>query len=73
MQESFWPGAKIIGRELFVQAAPELVEVVTKKKSLKQAIKLTVQKTVTKQLGGSKIRRLRKMKTNGEKPKQGIP
>ena len=38
-----WPLAKKIGRELIVQAAPELVEVVTKKKSPKQAIKLTVQ------------------------------
>ena len=50
-----WPVAKEIGRELTVQAAPELVEVKTKKKSPKQAIKLTVQKTVKKQVGGSKI------------------
>ena len=40
-----WPLAKKIGRELIVQAAPELVEVVAKKKSPKQAIKSTVQKT----------------------------
>ena len=38
-----WPVAKKIGRELIVQAAPELVEVVTKKKSPKQALKSTVQ------------------------------
>ena len=65
-----WPVAKKIGRELIVQAAPELVEVVTKKKSPKQALKSTVQKTVRKQVGGSK--RIRKLKTNGENPKQGI-
>ena len=35
----------MIGRELFVQAAPELVEVVKKKKTSKQAIKSTVRKT----------------------------
>ena len=44
-------------RELIVQAAPELVEVVTKKKSPKQAIKSTVQKTVQKQVGGSLVKK----------------
>ena len=67
-----WPVAKKIARELLGQAAPELVEVVTKKKSPKQVIKSTVQKTVRKQVGGSKIGRMRKLKNNGEKPKQGI-
>ena len=52
-----WPVAKKIGRELIVQAAPELVEVVTKKKSPKQAVKLTVQKTVQKQVGGSLVKK----------------
>ena len=52
-----WPVAKKIGRELIVQAAPELVEVVTKKKSPKQAIKSTVQKTVRKQVGGSLVKK----------------
>ena len=64
------PVAKKIGRELIVQAAPELVEVVTEKKSPKQLLKSTVQKTVRKQVGGSK--RIRKLKPNGEKPIQGI-
>ena len=41
-----WPVAKKIGRELFVQAAPEIVDVVAKKKSPKEALKSTVQKTV---------------------------
>ena len=43
-----WPVAKKIGRELFVQAAPEIVDVVTKKKSPKETLKPTVQKTVRK-------------------------
>ena len=66
-----WPVTKKIGRQLIFQAAPELVDVV-KKKSPKQAIKSTVQKTVRKQVGGSKTGRMRKLKTNGEKPKQVI-
>ena len=41
------------------------------RKSPKQAIKSTVQKTV-KQVGGSETGRMRKLKTNGEKPKQVI-
>ncbi|XP_075265400.1 uncharacterized protein LOC142357741, partial [Convolutriloba macropyga] len=51
-----WPVAKKIGRELFVQAAPEIVDVVAKKKSPKEALKSTVQKTVKKQVGGSRAR-----------------
>ena len=46
-----WPVAKKIGRELIVQAVPELVEVVTKKKSPKQALKSTVQKNCEKTSG----------------------
>ena len=48
-----WPAAKRIGRELLVQGAPELVEVATKRKSAKQALKSTVAKTARKQFGGS--------------------
>ena len=44
-----WPAAKRIGRELLVQ----LVEVATKRKSAKQALKSTVAKTARKQFGGS--------------------
>ena len=51
-----WPVAKKIGRELVVQAAPEIVEVVAKKKSPKEALNSTVQKTVKKQVGGSRAR-----------------
>ena len=48
-----WPAAKRIGREFLVQGAPELVEVATKRKSAKQALKSTVAKTARKQIGGS--------------------
>ena len=48
-----WPAAKKIGRDLLVQGAPELVEVATKRKSAKQALKITVAKTARKQIGGS--------------------
>ena len=48
-----WPAAERIGRELLVQSAPELVEVATKRKSAKQALKSTVAKTARKQFGGS--------------------
>ena len=48
-----WPAAKKIGRGLLVQGAPELVEVATKRKSAKQALKSTVAKTARKQIGGS--------------------
>ena len=48
-----WPAAKKIGRDLLVQRAPELVEVATKRKSAKQALKSTVAKIARKQIGGS--------------------
>ena len=48
-----WPAAKKIGRDLLVQGALELVEVATKRKSAKQALKSTVAKTARKQIGGS--------------------
>ena len=56
-----WPAAKRIGRELLVQAAPELVEVATRRKSAKQALKSTVAKTARKQFGGSHHSRGRKL------------
>ena len=48
-----FPAAKKIGRELIVQGAPEILEVATKKKSAKHALKSTVKKTAKKQIGGS--------------------
>ena len=41
-----------------MQGAPELVEVATKRKSAKQALKGTVAKTARKQLGGSLLSRI---------------
>ena len=46
------PAAKKIGKELLLQAAPELIEIATKRKSPKQALKSTVRKTIKKQVGG---------------------
>ena len=46
------PAAKKIGKELLIQAAPELIEVATKRKSPKQALKSTVRKKIKKQVGG---------------------
>ena len=50
-----WHVAKKIGRELFVQAAPEIVDVVTKKKSTNDALKLVFKETV-KKVGGPRAR-----------------
>ena len=38
--------------QLLLQAAPELIEVATKRKCPKQALKSTVRKTIKKQVGG---------------------
>ena len=56
-----------IARKFFLPVAEKIV---TKKNSPKQAKKSIVQKTVRKQVGGSKTRRVRKLKTNGQKAKQ---
>ena len=48
-----WPAAKRIGRELIAQAAPEIVETVSKKKTPKEAINSTLKKTIHKQIGAS--------------------
>ena len=48
-----WTAAKKIGRDLLFQGAPELVDVATKRKSAKQALKSTVAKTARKQIDGS--------------------
>ena len=45
---------KSIGKEFLSQSIPELLEVASKKKTPKQAIRSAVHKTVKKQLGGSK-------------------
>ena len=53
------PTAKCIGKELLKQSGPELLDVVSSKKSRKQALKNTISKTVIKQTGGSRKRTLR--------------
>ena len=40
------PVAKRIGKELLVQAAPELIDIATKKKTPEQALKNTVKNTI---------------------------
>ena len=51
------PAVKSIGKELLSQSIPELLDVASKKKTPKQAVRSAVRKTVKKQLGGSKRRR----------------
>ena len=53
------PTAKRIGKELLKQSVPELLDVVSSKKSPKQAFKNTISNTVKKQTGGSRKRTLR--------------
>ena len=48
------PAVKSIGKDLIANTVPELVEVVSKKNSPKQAAKSAIRKTITKQIGGSK-------------------
>ena len=48
------PAAKKIGEELLLQAAPELIDVATKRKSPKQALKSTVRKIIKMQIGGGR-------------------
>ena len=62
----YWPVAKKIGRELIAQAAPELLDVVTKKQSAKQALRNTVTKTARKQLDGARFSK--RKRANQTKP-----
>ena len=66
-----WPAAKRIGRELIAQAAPEIVEIVSKKKTPKEAIKPTLKKTVKKQIGGSR-KTLRNQQKSAQRTKRII-
>ena len=54
------PTAKRIGKELLKQSVPELLDVVSSKKSPKQALKKTISNTVKKQTGGARFRQQRK-------------
>ena len=65
-RKSIIPAAKRIGKELLVQAAPELIKIATKKKTPKQALKSTVKNTIKKQVGSGKksARKIKKRKTS---------
>ena len=55
------PTAKRIGKELLKQSFPELLDVVSSKKSPKQALKNTISNTVIKQTGGARFGQQMKM------------
>ncbi len=57
------PAARKVARELFRQAVPEVMDVVTKQKTPKQAIRSTVAKTIKKQIGGGAAQNQRKRKS----------
>ena len=62
------PAAKRIGRELLKQGVPEIVDVVSKKKSPKQALKNTVSNTIKKQKKtGGRARQQRPRKQIGSR------
>ena len=46
------PNVQSFVKELFVQSLPEILEVATKKKSFKRAVKTSLKKTVKKQMEG---------------------
>ena len=56
------PAVQSIGKELFVQSLPEIMEVATKKKSFKRAAKAALKKTVKKQIGGGGCRKNRNIR-----------
>ena len=66
------PAAKKLGRELWMSAAPELIDVAMKKKSPKQALKNTVTKTARKQLQLGGGRRRRKIPMNGLRRRRSV-
>ncbi len=57
------PTAKRVGRELLTQSVPEIVDVISKRKSPKEALKRTISKTAKAQIGGGKKRRKRRKTT----------
>ena len=54
----------VLEKELLLQSVPELMDVVSKKKSPKQALKNTISNTVKKQTGGSLALRMRQKRMN---------
>ena len=64
------PAAKRVGNELLLQSVPELMDVVSRKKSPKQALKNTISNTVKKQTGGSLALRMRQKRMNRRRSKR---
>ena len=64
------PAAKRVGKELLLQSVPELMDVVSKKKSPKQALKNTISNTVKKQTGSSLALRMRQRRMNRRRSKR---
>ena len=64
------PAAKRVGKELLLQNVPELMDVVNKKKSPKQALKNTISNTVKKPTGGSLALRMRQKRINCRRSKR---
>ena len=64
------PAAKRVGKELLLQSVPELMDVVSKKKSPKQALKSTITNTVKKQTRGSLALRMRQRRMNRRRSKR---
>ena len=73
------PTLKSLGISLFVEAVPEVGQVLSGNQSLETAAKNTVTKTVKRQLGGSrkrkttKSRSLKKKKSTSKKPRKRRP
>ena len=59
----FYPPQKTIGKELLAQSVPEVLDVIAKQKSSRQAAKTAVKKTIKKQIGGNSKRYQKKRKT----------
>ena len=64
------PAAKRVGKELLLQSVPELMDVVSKNKSPKQALKNTISNTVKMQTGGSLALRMRQKRMNRKRSKR---
>ena len=58
------PAAKKVGRDLLIDSIPELVDVVSKRKTPKAAAKEALRKTVNRQLGQGGRGRVKYQKTN---------
>lgn len=64
------PAAKRIGREFLLQAAPEMINIATKQKTPKQAMRSAVSQTARKQFGGAYSKRRPKVIHSQRKPRQ---